>query len=543
MATGTPTGASTPPIAPYRSTLASSARDGFAQSVRAEWTKLRTVARWKLTLAAAGALTVLISYLAASGSAMGVKEGGPPTPVGADGLAVEDDFQFTHRTLQGDGSIVARVSGLRTAPSSKAIPEWAKAGVLVKQSTEPGSPYAAVMMTKDHGVRMQSGFTDDTAGSDTPRTTARWLKLTRSGDELTGYESADGDRWSAIGTVRLDGLPRNVEAGLFAASPPASEVERTFGSLAVRARPTWATAVFDDVTLSGTSVGPDTSTGPDGSGGPGTPDASGGGAWRDTRVGAGSRPFGGGPPADPSGTTRSAGAFTVTGSGDIGPSRSSDSDVIAQSLTGGQLGMVLLAGLGALFITAEYRRGMIRTTLTATSRRGRMLLAKAVVLGGATFAVSLVATVLSFSLGMPVLRDNGFKPPFSPEMALTDGPVLRTLIGTAAVLALIAVLALGIGALLRHTAAAIGVVIVLTVLPSILTGMLPLSLAKWVQGLTPAAGFALQDNRTRYEHVTNLCLPDNGCYEMGSWAGFATLCAYVVVALGLALWRLRRSDV
>src|SRR5262249_8646712 len=47
----------------------------------------------------------------------------------------------------------------------------------------------------------------------------RWLRLTRSGDRITGYDSADGRRWDKIGTVSLAGLPSTVQAGLFATSP------------------------------------------------------------------------------------------------------------------------------------------------------------------------------------------------------------------------------------------------------------------------------------------------------------------------------------
>ncbi|MGW6455697.1 ABC transporter permease subunit [Streptomyces sp. NPDC055078] len=507
-------------VTPYRSTV-TSARDGFRQLLRAEWTKLRTVGRWSLTLLATVAVTVLVSVLSASGSsAGGGGEGGPP--VGPDGLIVEDSFRFAHRTLQGDGSITARVSGLTGDPSGRDIPEWAKAGVLVKDSTRAGSPYAAVMMTKDHGVRLQSRFTRDTAGSATPSSAPRWLRLVRAGSTLTGYQSADGSRWQAIGTVRLDRLPKTVEAGLFVASPNAPRVQRDFGSSSVTTRATRATAVFDGVVLTGAA----------------------GGAWQDTGVGAGTGDLGppGGQREDAGGVKRSGDTFTVTGSGDIGPAPG-PGDSAAQSFSGSQLGLILVAALGALFITAEYRRGMIRTTLTASSRRGRVLLAKATVLGGVSFAVGLVATAVAYAVATPIMRDNGFRPPLAPDTSLTDGPVLLAVAGTAAVFALTAVLALGVGALLRHTAAAITVVVVGMVLPLILIGSLPLPLAQWLQRLTPAAGFAVQETGPRYEQVTDICLPEDGCYPQGAWAGFATLCAYAAVVLALAVRRLRRNDV
>jgi regulation of enolase protein 1 (concanavalin A-like superfamily) len=68
---------------------------------------------------------------------------------------------------------------------------------------------------------MQYDYTHDIAGlSGTPSAASpRWLRLTRSGDTVTGYDSADGAHWTRIGTATLTGLPSTVQAGLFAASP------------------------------------------------------------------------------------------------------------------------------------------------------------------------------------------------------------------------------------------------------------------------------------------------------------------------------------
>ena len=86
---------------------------------------------------------------------------------------------------------------------------WAKAGIIIKQSTHQGSAYAAMMVTGSNGVRMQYNYTGDTAGMPGAVSAAhpRWLRLTRSGDTITGYDSADGTRWTQVGTVQLTGLP------------------------------------------------------------------------------------------------------------------------------------------------------------------------------------------------------------------------------------------------------------------------------------------------------------------------------------------------
>ena len=75
--------------------------------------------------------------------------------------------------------------------SDAALQPWSKAGIIIKASTRPGSAYAAMMVTGSHGVRMQWDYTQDTAGLAGAVSAAapRWLRLTRSGDTITGYDS------------------------------------------------------------------------------------------------------------------------------------------------------------------------------------------------------------------------------------------------------------------------------------------------------------------------------------------------------------------
>ena len=125
-----------------------------------------------------------------------------------------DSFYFVHQPLTGNGSITARVTSLTgelptsaTAISARpagrgmhpGLEPWAKAGSSSRPSTQQGSAYAAVMVTGGHGVRMQYDFTQRHRRACPARVSAaspRWLRLTRSGDTLTGYESADGTHWA-----------------------------------------------------------------------------------------------------------------------------------------------------------------------------------------------------------------------------------------------------------------------------------------------------------------------------------------------------------
>ena len=112
-----------------------------------------------------------------------------------------------------------------------------------------------------------------------------------------------------------------------------------------------------------------------------------------------------------------------------------------------------------MFITAEYRRGLIRITLAASPRRGRVLAAKAIVIGAVTFVAGLAGAAVAVPLGERLLRANGNY--VLPGRARS--PRCGVVAGTAALLAVAAVLALALGAILRHGAGAVTVVIALIV--------------------------------------------------------------------------------
>jgi ABC-type transport system involved in multi-copper enzyme maturation permease subunit len=192
-----------------------------------------------------------------------------------------------------------------------------------------------------------------------------------------------------------------------------------------------------------------------------------------------------------------------------------------------------------MFITAEYRRHLIRTTFAASPRRGRVLAAKAIVIGSVTFAAALAAAVVAVPLSSRVLRDNGnYLYPVTP---LTE---VRLVAGTAAMLAVAAVLALAIGAVLRRSAIAVTVVIVAIVLPYLIsvTNLLPAGAGQWLLRLAPAAAFSVQQTIPNYPQVSNVCSVGAGCYPLAPWAGFAVLCAWAAAALGLAVFLVRRRD-
>lgn len=523
---------------PYRSDLPLG-QDGFLQLLRAEWTKFRTVRGWVIGALLAGLLIVLFAYLGtfrhqnfttcpgATGTSC-VTPTHPHVPLGPDGEAVTDAYYLVHRTLPGNGSITARVSSLSgrvqagngnsaspadMAGASGPVQPWAKAGLILTASTKPGSAYAAVMLTGAHGVRMQYDYTHDTAGPAVSARSPRWLRLTRSGATITGYESADGTNWIKIGSANLASLPHVVQAGMFATSPITKGVQN-FGS-AQGQKATGLTATFDQLSLHGRWS-------PSG--------------WRARSVGANALL----PTLGSVGYRRTATGFTVSGSGDIAPAVGLPAAYTdQQALTGVFIGLIVVIVLGAMFMTTEYRRGLIYTTFAASPRRGRVLAAKAIVIAAVAFIVAAAAAAVAIPLGDHLLRTNGNY--LYPTSTVTE---LRVVLGTGALVALAAVLALAVGTAFRRSAGAITTVIALIVLPYILAfaSALPASASQWLMRLTPAAAFSVQQTLPRYHQVAYLYTPANGFYPFAPGVGLAVLGAYTLIALLIARRLLRTRD-
>jgi hypothetical protein len=499
---------------------------GFGRLLHAEWTKFRTVRGWVIGMLLAPALIVGVALLDHSSCGGQVTPGGPiitgqgcAAPIGPGGQAVTDSYYLVHQSLGRDGTITARVTSLTSAGGPGGLPPWSKAGLIISASTRPGSAYAAMMVTAGHGVRMQYDYTGDITGlaGAVSQAAPRWLRLSRSGATITGYDSADGVHWTKVGTVRLPGLPSTVPAGLFAASPGSSrQVSQSItGSSAVGAL-SLATARFDQVSLGGAVRGT---------------------SWTGAAVGGA---------AGGQGFRQEGGTFSVTGTGDIAPLVPGVSGAGAggtdagKTLLGAFAGLIAVIVVASMFMTAEYRRRLITATFAATPARGRVLAAKATVIGGVAFAAGLAGGAVALPLGKALLRSNGnFIMPVTPQTQA------RLVIGTAAVLAVAAVLALAVGTILRSGAAAITALVVTMVLPYVLATALPVlpaPAAGWLLRVTPAAGFAVQQTLVRYPQVAAAYTPQQGYYPLPPWAGLAVLCGFAALAMAVAVVSLRSRD-
>jgi len=516
--------------APYHSELPVG-RDGFAQLLRAEFTKLRTVRAWVIALGAAAVLTVVFAWVGGqqssgtctsspSGTPSCTKVATPPALVGPGGEPVVDTFSFLHRPLTGSGSLTAQVTSLSelTAPGNgpdhPGVVPWSKAGILLEENTTQGSAYAAVMVTPGHGVRLQYNYTHDTGGlpGTVSASSPRWLRLTRAGDLITGYDSLDGAHWAKIGTVPLTGLTDSVQAGLFVTSP-ADDAGPSRSA-------TEATATFDQVHLAGDF--PSTS-------------------WNSQVMGADTQTY----PTQvigPNWFRQSGRTFTISGSGDIAPQVAGGalggSGDTTSLLSSAALGLIPVIVLATLFITSEYRRGLIRTTLTASPRRGRALSAKAIVIGSVTFVGACIATAIAEAVSRHALSANG-----NYVFPLSTSAEVRVAIGTGLLFAIAAVLVLALATILRRSAGAVVTGIVVFVLPFVISHPLSPAVSDWLFRTTPAAAFAVEGALPRFAQVSDAYTMQNGYYPLGPWLGLAVLGAYAAVAFGGAVWSVRRRDV
>lgn len=194
------------------------------------------------------------------------------------------------------------------------------------------------------------------------------------------------------------------------------------------------------------------------------------------------------------------------------------------SSAGLSIAQLSIGVVGVLLITGEYSTGAIRTGLTAVPRRGRFLAAKAVVVVALTFVVSEITAFVAFFVGQALISGH------APTAGLGQPHVLRALIGCGLYGAVIGLLGLALGALLRSAAAAITILVALLyVLPGI-AAALPASIEHTVEKYWPTqAG----------QQITGVV---RGAHSLTPWAGFAVMCLFVAIVISTAFVTLDRRD-
>jgi ABC-2 type transport system permease protein len=200
-------------------------------------------------------------------------------------------------------------------------------------------------------------------------------------------------------------------------------------------------------------------------------------------------------------------------------------DAINTGVGGYHLAQLAIGVLGVLVITGEYTTGMIRSSMMAVPRRLPVLWAKLLVYAAVTFVLMLVATLISFFVVQAIVSQHHV------QHGIGDPGALRTVIGGALFLTMLAVLCVGVGGILRNTAGGIATfVALLFVLPGI-SAILPSTVNDSISPYLPLnAGTTITSHRFDNSH------------HLSVWGGYALFCGYAAVAVAGAGISMVRRD-
>lgn len=206
----------------------------------------------------------------------------------------------------------------------------------------------------------------------------------------------------------------------------------------------------------------------------------------------------------------------------------------AQLLSAGyQVAQLVVAVLGVLTITGEYSTGMIRSTLAAVPRRVNVLAAKVLVLSAVVLAVSVVSMALSYVATLPWQDELGAK------LDLTDPETLRMTVGLPLYLMAIALFAFALGALLRHSAAALTAVIAMLLVVENVLMIIPLRAIELISPFLPSTAGRRVLFDTEMLTATDAVTAGTG---LAPWVGFGVLMVWVLALGAVAAVLLRRRD-
>jgi hypothetical protein len=202
-------------------------------------------------------------------------------------------------------------------------------------------------------------------------------------------------------------------------------------------------------------------------------------------------------------------------------------DPVAYSLSGFFLAQLAVGVLGVVVITSDYATGSIRSTFAAAPQRSTVLAAKAAVFGTVAAVTGIVSSIAAFYAGQAILASKGI------QYRSADPHALRSVIGTGLYLAVLGLLALGLGTLIRRTAGAVAAVVGLVIILPVVIQALPSSWQDAITRYLPSAAGQAIIGRTKFVPPGPLLSPG---------PGFTLFCAYAAVALITAAIVLNRWD-
>jgi ABC-type transport system involved in multi-copper enzyme maturation permease subunit len=188
------------------------------------------------------------------------------------------------------------------------------------------------------------------------------------------------------------------------------------------------------------------------------------------------------------------------------------------------LGQLTICVLGVLVITTEYSTGVIRASLLAVPKRYPMLAAKLAVFGALMLVLAEIVAFGSFFVGSAVLHSR-------VPVSLSGAGVLRATLGAGFYLTVLGIFAVAVGAIVRHTAAGISIVIGVVLVLPILAGLLPGSWGAHINAYLPQQAGSLI-----------YAVHQNSGQLLSAWEGFGVLCIWTALLLTAATYLLNRRD-
>lgn len=204
-----------------------------------------------------------------------------------------------------------------------------------------------------------------------------------------------------------------------------------------------------------------------------------------------------------------------------------------QITAGSAFGLIVMAVLGSLIITGEYSSGQIRSSLAAVPSRVRLLLAKAIVSALLAFVIGAASTLLSWAISYPFMKGNAG--------SLADMEYLGHIWGTGLAFAGVALMAMGLGYILRSTAGAITVVVTVLFVIDI-----PLSIMsmkwEWVNQIRGLEPLTLSNALTDPFSLANTWGVPDTTFFLEHWQALLVFGAWAVVPLAIGAAMFSRRD-
>jgi ABC-2 type transport system permease protein len=220
-----------------------------------------------------------------------------------------------------------------------------------------------------------------------------------------------------------------------------------------------------------------------------------------------------------------ASAATVSRWSSLSAADKASFDPLATSLLGVNFGVLAIGVLGILLITGEYSTGMIRATMTAVPKRLPVIWGKTGVYGLVALVITVPAALIAFFAGQAILSGQHL------QIAFSGAGVPRAVLGAGIYLTLTGLFAMGLGAIMRNTAAGIATFAgIMFVVPPLIS-ILPSSITNSIDPYLPSnAGAAMM----KIGHEAHVLSP---------WAGLAVYAAYAAAAIAAAAVLVVRRDV